>query len=219
MPGAVIFDNDGVLLDSGEFHKRSFYLLAERLGFEMNEAIFKEIFGRTNDSILPMLLQRAVPKEEARRLGEEKEALFREAAKDQIQLFPGVRALFVQLKTAGYKLAMGTSTPRSNVDFFFKELHLGEHLDAFACGDDVTHGKPDPEVFLLAAERLGVAPSRCVVVEDAIAGVEAAKAGGMKCIAVATSRSAEELRARTQADLILPETQAITSAHIRALLK
>lgn len=215
----VIFDMDGVLLDSAEFHKESWYRLAEELKIPYSDQFFVETFGMTNYAIIPLMVKHEVPADELDRLSERKEFLFREQAKGRISLFDGVIPLFEELKREGFKLALGTSTPESNVRFFYAELGLGRHLEAYTCSNDVKRGKPDPEVFLLAAERLGVTPGNCVVVEDAIAGVQAAKAGGMRCIAVTTTRTEEELRNESKPDLVVETISELSAERFAACLR
>lgn len=217
-PRGVIFDVDGVLFDSAECHRRSWYVLAEELNLSMCDAFFYDTFGQTNTTILKRLLDRDLDPKENRRLSERKEDLFRAEARGGLQLFPGVADRLRELKTAGFHLALGTSAPRSNVDFFQQELGLGKYVETFVCMDDIRHGKPDPEVFLLAAQRLGLAPDRCVVVEDAVAGVQAAKAGGFKCIAVTTTNRAEVLREKSAPDLVLSATADVTPDVVARLL-
>ncbi len=217
-PTGVIFDNDGVLMDSAELHRRSWHVLAGEMKLSFSDDFFRETFGQTNPTILARFLRRPLDREEAARLSERKEELFRREAKGRIALFPGVEGMLAGLKARGFRLALGTSTPRSNVEFFLRELGLGRHLEAFACMEDVERGKPDPAVFLLAARHLGVPPARCVVVEDAFAGVEAARAAGMKCVAVAPTNTAAALREKSRPDLILDAAADLTPEAVEALL-
>ncbi len=217
-PRGVIFDVDGVLFDSAECHRRSWYAVAEELNLSMCDAFFYDTFGQTNTTILKRLLARDLDPKENRRLSERKEDLFRAEARGGLQLFPGVTDRLRELRSAGFQLALGTSAPRSNVDFFQQELGLARYVETFVCMDDICHGKPDPEVFLLAAKRLGLTPDRCVVVEDAVAGVQAAKAGGFKCIAVTTTTRAEVLCERSTPDLVLTATAEVTPEIVTRLL-
>jgi len=217
-PCGVIFDVDGVLLDSAECHRFSWYAMANELEVPMTDAFFYETFGQTNGTILKRLFGRELKREESDRLSERKEELFRVEARKNLQLFLGVTDRLGELKAAGYHLALGTSAPKSNLEFFRNEMGLGALVETCVCSQDIRHGKPNPEVFLVAAERLGIVPSRCVVVEDAIPGVEAAKAGGFKCIAVATTNRAEVLRENSTPDLILTAMADVTPAVVGELL-
>jgi HAD superfamily hydrolase (TIGR01509 family) len=215
----VVWDLDGVLLDSALYHRRAWERLAGELGVATTDEFFWEHFGQTNPVILPQLLGRKIIGAEMGRLSERKEELFREEALGMISLYPGVESLLQALKDEGWKMALGTSTPRSNVEFLFRELKLGRYLDAYSCGDDVSQGKPHPQVFLTAAERINLPPSHCVVVEDTPVGVLAARAAGMKCLAVATTRPATELLENTEADRVVAATGDITPGMILELLK
>lgn len=212
---AVIFDLDGVLIDSAEFHRESWYLLAGEESFAMTDQLFKETFGLPNWVILPRALEREVGPEEIERLSWRKEALYREAAKGKLQPLPGVLSLLHGLKERCARLAIGSSTPKENIAFVLDELRLHGVFDAVVSSDDVTKGKPDPEVFLTAADRLGVLPDHCAVIEDAVAGVEAAKAGGMKCIAVTTTHPAKSL---SPADLVVDSLEQVTAEAVEMLV-
>ncbi len=214
---AVIFDLDGVLLDSAGFHRRAWYRLAAELGAEMTDAFFAETFGQPNFQILPRLLGRPVEGAELRRLSERKEALYRQEAHGRLRLFDGAEELFEDLIAAGFRRALGSSTPLSNLDFLRAELGLDRWLEAFVSGDEVRRGKPDPEVFLLAAERLGVPPARCVVLEDAPAGLEAARAGGMRAVGLATTHPAERLP--RFADLVVASLGQLSAERLAGLFE
>jgi HAD superfamily hydrolase (TIGR01509 family) len=209
---------DGVLFDSAEFHRLSWHRLAGEAGFRLSDAQFWKSFGRTNPEILANYLGPDVPRAELLRLSERKEELFREEARARLRFFPGLEPLLAELRDRGFRMALGTSTPRTNVLFYYRELGLDRFFDACACADDVRRGKPDPEVFLKAAEKLGLPPPRCVVLEDAYPGLEAARAAGMKSIAVATTHTSEELRRETSADLILPTAAALKPEDVLRLL-
>ena len=196
---AVLWDLDGVLVDSAPFHFQAWRELFGSLGREFSEADFRRTFGLRNDAILRDLLG-DLPEAEVERLGARKEALFRRAALGNIVPLPGALALLRLLRERGFKLALVSSTPHGNIDLILGSLGLEGAFDAIVGEEDVTRGKPDPEGFLLAAKRLGVPPAECVVIEDAPAGVEAAKRGGMRCVGISRGRSREAL---AEADLVV----------------
>jgi len=204
----VIFDLDGVLVDTGWAHRQSWYDLAEKEGFYMSDEFFYRTFGMRNYQIIPMLLEREVPPQEIERLSEWKEQRYRELIADKLALPKGVKTLLDELKSKGFLLAVGSSAPRANLGLILERLHLHDYFDAYIIGEDVSKGKPAPETFLKAAEKLSLPPSRCVVVEDAAQGVEAGKAAGMPVVAVTTTRNRPDL---IEADIIvdsLAELQA-----------
>jgi beta-phosphoglucomutase family hydrolase len=196
---AVLWDLDGVLVDSAPYHGRAWGELMASQGRELSDAEFRRTFGWRNDAILSYLLGDLSP-EDVTRLAARKEELFREAARGNIVALPGALALLRLLRERGLELALVSSTPRANIDLVLSSLGLETAFDVVIGEEDVKHGKPDPEGFLLAAERLAVAPGECVVIEDAPAGVEAAKRGGMRCVGVSRDRPRDAL---ALADLVV----------------
>lgn len=192
---AVVFDFDGVVIDSHMAHERSWFALAAELGRPFTSEIFVSTFGQRNDSILPLLGWAEEGDEtRIRQLGDRKEQIYRETLRsEEIEPLPGVVGLLENLRLAGIPCAIGTSTPRENVACVLEITGLTGFFQAVSASEDVTRGKPDPEVFLKAAAKLGVEPSCCVVIEDAQVGIRAAKAAGMKSLAVTTTHPAEDL--------------------------
>ncbi|MBC7097799.1 HAD family phosphatase [Candidatus Bipolaricaulota bacterium] len=193
-PGAI-FDLDGVLVDSSSFHLEAWRLLAWEEGFpvQVTESWFRDTFGLRNDAILATLAGRPLAPFEVARLSRRKEELFRELAQGKLRPLPGAVELVSGLQRAGVLLAVGTSAPRANLEFILGELGLSGFFTCTVTAEDVVWGKPDPEVFLKAAQGLGLPPWRCVVFEDAEAGVEAARRAGMLCVGVATTHPPERL--------------------------
>ncbi len=189
----AIFDHDGVLVDSLEFHQNAWLELGRRTGLPITPEFIHETFGMTNPSIFGLLLGADLPAEEVLRLGDLKEACYRDEARSRIELMPGVRSLLDALSEAWVKLAIGSSGPRLNLELTIEKCGLNGRFAAIAALEDVRRGKPDPEVFLLAANRAGVNPSRSVVFEDAPVGIQAAKAAGMYAIGVGTTHPLETL--------------------------
>lgn len=200
---AVIFDVDGVLVDSYGAHFASWCALAESCGMEFPESLFAATFGRTSDDIIRRVWGADVPDTRVHELDDRKEALYRELIEDRFPEMPGAAALIRGLAADGWRIALGSSGPPENVELAVRKLGIGGRLGAIVTGRDVHKGKPDPEVFLIAAERLGAPPERCLVVEDAPAGVEAARRAGMLAIGFASrGRTAEELSAAGAARVI-----------------
>jgi beta-phosphoglucomutase family hydrolase len=196
---AVLWDLDGVLVDSAPFHFQAWRELMASLGRELSEVGFRRTFGWRNDAILRELVG-DLPPAEVERLAARKEVLFREAARGNIVALPGALALLRLLRERGLRLALVSSTPRANIELVLSSLGLETAFDVVVGEEDVSRGKPDPEGFLLGAERLGVPPEECVVIEDAPVGVEAAKRGDMRCIGVSRNRPREAL---AKADLVV----------------
>jgi beta-phosphoglucomutase family hydrolase len=196
---AALWDLDGVLVDSAPFHFQAWRELMASLGRELSDADFRRTFGLRNDAILRDLVGDLSPAE-VERLAARKEELFRQAARGNISALPGALALLRLLRERGLGLALVSSTPRANIDLVLSSLGLDAAFDVVLGEEDATRGKPDPEGYLSAAERLGVSPGECVVIEDAPVGVEAAKRGGMRCIGVSRDRPRDAL---AKADLVV----------------
>ena len=192
---AVIFDFDGVVIDSHEAHERSWFMLAEELGQTLTRETFVSTFGQRNESILPFLgWAKEGDHGHIQQLGDRKESLYRDILRAVgIEPLPGVVTLLEELKKEGIPCAIGTSTPRANVECVLELTGLAPFFNDIAASEDVSRGKPDPEVFLKAAAKLGADPASCVVIEDAHVGIRAGKAAGMKTVAVTTTHLAESL--------------------------
>lgn len=211
----VIFDWDGVVIDSSAQHERSWEILAEEISKPLPEGHFKLGFGKKNQVIIPEILEWATDSDEIAMLSDRKEAIYRDLVRQSgVQILPGARELVSALRSAGIPRAIGSSTPRGNLDAIFAATGLGELFDAVVCGDDVVYGKPAPDVFLLAAQMLGLPPAECLVVEDAHAGIEAARRAGIPVLAVATTNPLSELAAATGAVESLADT---TPAFLREI--
>lgn len=190
----AIFDWDGVIIDSSRQHEESWKRLARELGKALPEGHFKAGFGRKNEFIFPHILGWTSDDSEVRRLSLRKEALYREIVRENgLEPLPGVGTWLQRLVAAGVPCVIGSSTHRENIEVSLDILGLREFFRDIVSAEDVNHGKPHPEVFLKAAEKIGMAKERCVVFEDAHVGIEAAQRGGMRVVAVATTNPLEEL--------------------------
>ncbi len=190
---AALWDVDGTLIDSREYHWLSWQGALADEGFAVTPEQFAASFGRRNDEILRGFFP-SYTAEDITRVGEAKEVAYRRLVRERgIDLLPGVRRWLDRLREEDWLQAVASSAPRRNLEVIVEALGLEGYFAAVASAEDVTEGKPDPQVFLVAAEKLGVVPSRCVVVEDAPAGIEAARRAGMRCVGVLSSHG--ELRA------------------------
>ncbi len=219
-PCAMIWDVDGTLVDTAEMHFAAWAKMAAAMGRPFSRSDFAATFGRRNPEIIHILFGQKYSDAEIARIGETKENYYRAAAEKGVQLLPGVRELLDGLHARGVKQAIGSSAPRGNLDLILRITKSRQYFDAIVAMEDTTRGKPDPQVFLVAAEKLGIPPSRCVVLEDAVAGVEAAKAGGMKSVAVTFvgHHAAEKLKA-AGADRVVKCLTEISADDLLALLK
>ena len=191
-----IFDMDGTLADTMPTHQLAWDKLLPELGVTVDrDEFFSWSAGLTNREIFPRLLGADVPIEEINRLSDHKESLFRDLYRSQMSPVEGADAFLQRTTAAGYRRGLGTAAPPHNVDLVLDGLSLRHHFQAIVCNTDVRHGKPDPEIFLLAAKRLGSRPEDCVVFEDAPAGIEAARRAGMKCVVITSTLTREQVRA------------------------
>jgi beta-phosphoglucomutase family hydrolase len=183
-PSGAIWDVDGTLVDTAELHFAAWERMSREMGRPFTRDDFAATFGRRNPEIIRFLFRREFTDAEVLDIGERKENYYRAAAEAGVDLLPGVRELLDGLHARGVRQAVGSSAPRGNLDLILRITGSRHYFDAIVGMEDTHRGKPDPEVFLVAASKLGVPPERSIVFEDAVAGVEAAKAGGMKCVAV-----------------------------------
>ncbi|MBN2314974.1 MAG: HAD family phosphatase [Sedimentisphaerales bacterium] len=222
----VIFDLDGVLVDTGWAHKQSWYDLAEKEGLLMTDEFFTSTFGMRNDQIIPMLMERSCRGYLARdsragllrhldHLSDWKEQRYREIIAEKLTLPAGVGELLEDLKKNDFLMAVGSSAPKANLNLCLERVRIKGYFDACVTGEEVVEGKPAPETFLKAAEKLGLSPDCCVVVEDAVQGVEAGKAAGMLVVAVTTTRGRADLSA---ANIIVDSLGELTAKDFTRLL-
>jgi beta-phosphoglucomutase len=209
-PAGVIFDMDGVLIDSYHAHYESWQRLGRETRFAMSQEQFLRSFGRTSREVLaeywPELARTG---EDVARLDARKEALFREIIRENFPVMDGAVELIDALAAAGLRLAVGSSGPPANVALTLDRLGRQAAFTGVVTGADVQRGKPHPDVFLIAAERIGVPPRRCVV-------IEAAHAAGMRCVGLAsTGRDPASL---AKADRVVRSLREISVSTVRALV-
>ena len=202
----VIFDMDGVLVDSAESHYESWRTLAAQQGVDVCREQFATTFGRQNRDIVPLLFPNA-GEEHVDVLAERKEAIYRDIVRNNPPIVPGAVELIRSLNECGVRLAIGSSAPRQNIDLILNAMGVADLIGVIVSDDDVTRGKPDPQVFTLACERLDLSPQQCVVVEDAPAGVTAARAAGTRSVAVLLYHEAQAFE---HADLFVDRLADLT---------
>jgi HAD superfamily hydrolase (TIGR01509 family) len=208
MERGVIWDLDGVLADTGELHYLAWTEVLPEYGLPFSWEVFQTTFGMNNAGILALLLGRTPDPALMAEISERKEEAFRRAAvavPGRLQALPGVREWLDRLRATGFRQAIASSAPPANIETLVAELDLRACFEALVSGFDLP-GKPDPATFLKAAGAIGVPAGRCVVVEDAVHGVEGARRAGMRCIAVTTTNSAAALGA---ADLVVERLDAL----------
>ncbi|MBP7050054.1 MAG: HAD family phosphatase [Phycisphaerae bacterium] len=211
----VIFDMDGVLVDTGWAHRQAWFDLGAEEGLAMSDEFFRNTFGMQNATILPML-RPGISKQEIERLSDWKERRYRQVVLERPCLAPGAETLLKDLKEHGFRLAIGSSAPPENLDVFWDGLALRNYFDARVTSEEVSEGKPSPQTFLRAAEKLGLTPACCAVIEDAVQGVQAGRAAGMTVVAVTTTRKRNDL---AQADHIVDSLTELKAVDFLRLLE
>jgi HAD superfamily hydrolase (TIGR01509 family) len=212
----AIFDWDGVLIDSSAYHEASWERLAKERGLPLPEGHFKRGFGMKNEVVIPKILQWGDQPELVQELSLRKEALYREIILERgISTLPGAREWLEQLRENGVPCIIGSSTHRLNIEVTLQVLGLKDFFVSIVSAEDVSHGKPDPEVFLVAASRIDRPPAQCVVFEDALVGIEAAHRGGMKVVAVASTNPFEALK---DADIVVHRLDELSVAQLEKLV-
>jgi len=203
---AVLWDLDGVIADTGPYHFHAWQDVFHERGVNITEEDFKRRFGQRNDTIIRSTLGEDIAPDELDAIASEKEENYRRRVTPNIKPLPGVIELISSLKRHEVKMAIASSAPLENIRLITLSLGIDDCFQAVVFNREVAEGKPDPQVFLLAAQKLGVDPRNCIVIEDAVAGVAAAKRAGMKCVAVTNSHPPKNLK---EADLIVDTLEAV----------
>jgi beta-phosphoglucomutase family hydrolase len=211
---AVLWDMDGVLVDTGDFHYESWKETFDEIEVPFDRETFRKTFGMNNAGILELVLGRKPDPEEFFRISDKKESVFRALIKGKAEPLPGVFTWLRQFQDWGIKQAITSSAPPENIEVLVTELKIKEYFDEIVSGFDLP-GKPNPDVFLKAARKLQVLPKNSIVVEDAIAGVDGAKRAGMKCVAVKTTNPASALE---KADFIYNDLREMSKEDFLSLL-
>lgn len=191
---ALIFDLDGVIADTGEMHEKAWFAYCKKYNLAMTSEMFRNtFFGRSNREIFEILLHRKIDENELGVLADEKESLFRQIANGKLTPTPGLIPFLDEVKRAEIKVCVASSAPKINVEFTLQQTATAKYFERITSAEDVKHSKPDPEIFLLAAQKMGYPPEKCLVFEDSFAGIEAAQRAGMKLIILASTHPLDEL--------------------------
>ncbi|MCK4273474.1 MAG: HAD family phosphatase [Dehalococcoidales bacterium] len=213
---AVLWDLDGVIADTADYHYQAWQDVFGQRGVNFTREDFMRHFGRRHDTIIRFALGDNVSREEFDIITREKQEKYRQIVADNIKPLPGAIDLIKSLNKKNIKTAIASSAPLENIEIIIRGLGIEDCFQAIAWGTEVPEGKPSPQIFLLAAKKLGVKPGNCVVIEDAIAGVSAAKEAGMKCIAVTNSHPGSSLR---KANLIVSTLEAVDIDDLNVLFQ
>jgi len=198
---------DGVLADTGEIHFESWVKMASEINVEFTKKFFNETFGQQSPTITRKLVGDKFDEKKIMELANRKEKYYRDLVKDKLKPLPGVLDLLTELKKYNFKLAVGSSGPPENVDLLLKTLKIKDLFDVIITSADVNKSKPHPDVFLKVSEKLNISPDKCIVIEDAPVGIEAARRAGMRSIALTTTHDYKEL---IDADLVVNDLSYIS---------
>jgi len=217
-PGAefgVIWDMDGVIVDTAQQHFESWQKAFQTVGIELSEEEFKRKFGQRNDAIIRSMFNRPLTDEEIDRIASYKEEYFRQIVRNGIKPIKGSAELIKSLAQKGTRMAVASSAPPENISLILEMLDIKHCFNAIVSGGEVQESKPSPQIFLKAAEKIGIEPTRCIVIEDAVTGVTAAKRAGMRCIAISSTNPGEKLR---EADKVVDSLTELTVSSLEQMM-
>lgn len=211
----VIFDMDGVLVDNRDIHIESFARWCKTRGLDIDKNVLISYFGMGNSEIFPAILSRDdLSAADIAMYGQEKEAIYRDMYAPTIAPVSGLVELLKSLKSKDIRIAVGSSGMRKNVDYVLQKCGIASYFDIIIDGDQLHRAKPDPEVFLLGADAMGLTPAECVVCEDSFAGISAARAAGTRVVALATTFSRDE---HSDYDLLIDDFTQTSAEELLAL--
>jgi HAD superfamily hydrolase (TIGR01509 family) len=190
---AILWDMDGVIADSSAFHFVAWQETFAKRGIKFTKEDFTKLFGTRNDFIIDSIIGKELSGGDVKIMVREKEENFRRKATGSIKPFPGVVRLLNAIKKGNFKLGLVSSAPKENIDLVLRELNLEGIFECVVFGQEVSESKPSPQIYLLAARKLGATPNDCLAIEDSPLGVKAAKTAGMKCLAIANTHLRQEL--------------------------
>ena len=211
---AVLWDMDGVIADTGPYHLSAWQEVFQKRGFNYSDEVFQRNFGKRNDTIVRSIIGDSASSAEVDAITAEKEVVFRQKAAAKLKPFPGAIELLKSLREYGVRIALASSAPIENIQLVIQDLGIDNCFAVIVWGREVTEGKPSPQGFLLAAQRLGVEPENCVVIEDSVAGVTAAKRAGMRCVAVTNTHPRKGLM---EAELVVDSLETVSVADLAGL--
>lgn len=210
---AILWDMDGVIVDSGDYHYDAWKAALASEGLSLSREAFARTFGQRNDNVLRDLIGPDISLAEIDRIALHKETLYRQFVRERgIAPLAGVTHWLMRLSADGWRQAVASAAPRANVDCILDATGLSLYFGAITSGEDVTKGKPDPQVYVLSAERLGVLSEHCVVIEDAPAGLEGARRAGMRCVGVRSTHG------HLEADIVVDTLEDLASDAFARLL-
>lgn len=212
----LIFDMDGVVVNNHYYHCLSWIEFSKRYGYTVTEEDVISWFGSKNDEILTSLFGRKLKSIEILQLGNEKELIYRELYSDHVEEVPGLTSFLDDIPGNQAITGLATSAPSQNVEFILQLTGLQGRFQVITDAEKVRNGKPDPEIFLVTAGKMGLKPENCIVFEDSFLGIRAARSAGMSVVGIATTHSIDKLK---DTDLALEDFRSVNFDHIKQILK
>lgn len=214
---AVIFDMDGVIVDNISYHLKAWKEFCNKYSINLSDDEFnKNISGKSNKDILKYIFKKELNPDEIKKYADEKETMYRKLYSKHIEPRTGLINFLKMLKQNNIKTAIATSAPKINLDFILKSIEIEEYFDILVYEDMVSKGKPDPEIYLKAANLLGIEPKQCIVIEDALSGIKSGLNAGMKVIGMTTVHKKEEL---TNTNLVIDDFEGLVIEKLRVLFE
>ena len=189
----LVFDMDGTLLDNIKYHKEAWLTFLKKHNVPIDAQTLMAQNHGTIEEMIVLFFGKDLSVEKIKELGEEKESLYRDICKPHVKEIDGLTDFLKQAKSKGLKIGLSTMGTIKNIDFVIDTLHIREYFDAIVGGDDVTKGKPDPEIFIRTAEKLGLSPKDCIAFEDSTSGIKSATSAGFKVVGITTNHVKEDL--------------------------
>lgn len=213
----LIFDLDGVIADTGDLHEKAWFSYCEKYNIHITSKLFrKQLFGRSNKETFKILLNREIDDNELSSIVNEKESFFRKLASGNLTPVKGLVNFLDMAEKTGISMSVASSAPLINVEFTLEQTGTARYFRTITSAEEVINSKPNPDIFLLAAKKMGTPANKCLVFEDSFAGIEAAEKAGMKLITLATTHSQEEL---PKGHLCIPNFDKLSLDMIERLLE
>lgn len=205
---AVVLDMNGTMIDDAKFHKLAWKIFAKQQGMTLADETYEKFYGRHNNEILPILFNRELSQGDIDLFAEQKETIYRKEYKPYIKEVRGLTSFLKKLKEKQYQVALATTSPKVNCEFILNNLRLNKYFDVVVTSDEVAHGKPDPEIYQMALDKLRIKTEEAVVFEDSPVGVEAAKAAGIFTVGITIYHSRDQL---SNADYFISNFEQIST--------